>query len=271
MVDQDFSRIGEIFYRDIGDEEQVSLEGFIKKALTTYAQKFMVKEFFGAVSPKRMIFPSSKGSISFIVKPYYNKPDLSSLELTTKTEDAAKILQMLRGDVTAEFLGLDIKTIEEHLRKKIINSRKKDYAQVGDASFYFSLDPQNPDLLKRVIWNRVKSEVFEEEAFYAYGKDDDNLVSVVSLADRISIKHSFYIDNNPNMGIIKESCDIKQPSKRDYRLTYVMSSANEKTLPAGILKHLKDVFEITRKDFDQLSYQRAKIEDINNSFVGGHV
>lgn len=268
MVEQDFSRIGEIFYRDVGEEEQVSLEGFIKKALTVYAQKHLIKEVFEEVKPKKVIFPGSKGNLSFIVKPYHDCPDLSGLEITSKTEDVKKLLYTLRGDMTAEFLSLDLKTCDEILRKKILKAKKKDYAQLGNISFYFSLDPKTPDMLKRFSWKRVKSVSFDEEVFYSAESIDESLMSILLQADHLRIEHSFYIDNNSMMGLVKESCEIKQPSKKDYRFVYNIS-ANDKTLPAGILKHLNQVFEIVRQDFDHLSYQRMKIEDVN-SFVGAY-
>lgn len=268
MVEQDFSRIGEIFYREVGEEEQVSLEGFIKKALTVYAQKHLFKEVFEEVKPKKVIFPSSRGNLSFIVKPYRDLPDMSSLEIISKVEDVKELLYILRGDVTAEFLGLDLKTCDEDLRKKILKAKKKDYAQLGNISFCFSLDPKTPDMLKRLSWKRVKSISFDEEVFYSTEGIDESLTPILLQADHLRIEHSFYINNNPTMGLIKESCEIKQPSKKDYRFVYNIS-ANDKTLPAGILKHLGQVFEIVRQDFNQLSYQRMKIEDIN-SFVGAY-
>ncbi|MDP2907892.1 MAG: hypothetical protein Q8O03_08185 [Nanoarchaeota archaeon] len=268
MVEKDFSRIGELFYKEVGEEEQVSLEGFIKKALTVYAQKFLNKEPSEPAS-KKIIFPCSNGSFSFTVKPYYGMPELSHLEITNKIYDVKKLLHVLAGDVTAEFSGLDLSKFDAGIGKKVLKSKKKDYSQIGDASFYFSLDPKTPDLLKKIVWKRVKSMVFDEEVFYKEEKDE-HTTHIASLADRIKIDHSFYIDNNPTMGLVKEYCDVKQPSKGNCIFTYSISNANDKALPASILKHLSNVFELVRQDFDNLSYHRMKIEDVNNGFIGDY-
>ncbi|MDP2907597.1 MAG: hypothetical protein Q8O03_06660 [Nanoarchaeota archaeon] len=267
MADKDFSRIGEIFYRMVGEGEQVSLESFIKKALTVYSQKYLAEGVFEA-SPKRITFPSSRGSLSLVVRPYHSQPDVSSLGITGKTCDVSNLMGMLIGDVTSEFLGLDFETVDEGLRKKVLKAKKKGYANAGNAGFYFSLDPKTPELLKKLDWKRIKSESFDNEVFYTCEEDKD-LMNLIVKADSISIKYNFYIDNNPTMGIIKESCEIKQPCSKDYRFVYSISAV-EKTLPASIIKHLEDVFEIVKQDFDHLSHQRMKIEDVNNIFIGAY-
>ncbi|MBM3200162.1 hypothetical protein FJZ53_04445 [Candidatus Woesearchaeota archaeon] len=268
MADQDFSRIGEIFYKEVGDEADISLEGFIKKALTTYSEKFMAKEFLETIKPKKITFPSSKGYLSFNVQPYYGKPDISSLELITRRYDAAGMLSRLRGDVTAEFLSLDINTADKELKKKVLKAKKNNASQVSGADFYFSLDPETPNIIKRIVWNRAEQATFDKEVFYRGKEDDSGITSLILKANRISVNYSFYIEDNPTMGLIKECCDMKQPSKEYYKILYSISSADEKVLPARILNHLKQVFEIAKDDFDHLSYQRAKIEDVNTVFTG---
>ena len=268
MADKDFSRIGEIFYREIGEDEQISLESFIKKALTVYAQKHLPKDVFGEAKPKKVTFPSRRGDLSFVVKPYHSQPDISSIEITGKISDAAKFLESLMGDVTAEFVGLDFKTVDESLRKKVFKAEKKGYEQVNNSGFYFSLDPKAPELLKKLIWKRMKSVSLDNEILYTCEKDED-LTKIVLLSDSISIKHNFYVENNPTMGMVKESCEIKQPCSKDYRFVYSISAV-EKTLPAGIMKHLEEIFEIVKQDFDNRSYQRMKIGDINSVFIGAY-
>lgn len=253
MADTDFSRIGELFYKEVGEEENTSLEGFLKHAFTTYAQKYLRGGGIGGT--KQITYSGMRGKLSLLIIPFDSMPDLSSMRIESETKDITALLKLLKGDISAEFSKLKVEDISEQVRKEISRTRKENYAQVSDMRFYFSLNPKTPEAIQRItlqnsLVKSAKSEEFEK-----------GLAATLLTADHILMNNPFYADDDPNKYLINESCGITQPYKWHCIFDYSIKTVNNKSLPANLFQRLNEVFELAKHDFNAISYRTMKIED----------
>jgi hypothetical protein len=263
MLETDLSRVGELFYQKVGSKEnKVCLEGFIRHAFLTYSQRYLVQGVEGV--SKRISYPSEDGRsrLTLVVVPNHGLPDLSRLEISGKISELSSLFELLRGNLNAEFKGLKLEDVVKPVRKVIVKSRKDSFARLGDLGIYFSEDPQDPNTIKRVVSQRAMRKSHVEEANF-----DDDSMYLLSAADHIRIKDSFYVDDDRNNDLIHESCNIVQSTGGMFHWDYLVCVANKQSLPASLFQDFDRLFNLVKDSYGMLSFQRIKIRNTLDAVV----
>jgi len=268
MSVQDFSRLGEIFYPQVGEQvKEVSLKGFLESAFNTYHKRYLSAN--RAEGLREVSYKGEHGSkISFHVSGERRVPDLSGLEIKGSTHDFDALFGLLRGNLNAEYSGLSLDEIVEPIREQILNSKNPEFVQVGHLGLYFSPDDDYNPLLKRLNLQKKKIKPFG----FSYvpitlheSHLDDGSFNLIKAAEKISIHNLCYVEDDPKQDSVIETCDIIQSENENYLFTYGIKVVNHNSLPAKSFDTLSSIFELTIINFSQESFKTIKLSNPKES------
>lgn len=260
----DISRIGERLYREKNEDDDVSLEGFIKHALKIYYTSFMRKA--AVIRSKVFEYPGlNNAGLSMALVPSGESPEVQNIEITGQTGDVNKVLDQMQGQLTAEYNGIKVKELPEKIKKGIEKARELPYTfdshvLVGFMGMYFA--PQPEDTLKRITlekyrhkYSAVTTPIRVEET-----ELDENSRKLILSADRISFQNSSHVDNDIRRNLFHEKCIIIQPEKQEYVFEYSVDFVNQ-GVSASIYPKLTSLYELIESDFTKLTYRGMEIND----------
>jgi hypothetical protein len=264
MSDMDFSRIGELFYQNIGGATpEISLMGFLKYAVTAYRESIPS----GAVDYNRNVSFSgaeSKIGFSFLLN---QKPILNGLQMAGAVADLGKLLKQLGGNVTAEYGDLHIDDIAEPTKTEIQKSRYSHFAKIGDLGLYFDRDPEKRDILRAAQLERDRTSLLYMPVTHLITLQranlDDNVKQLLSFAERLTIRNSFFTGDNWKKTLGHEFCDVVQPEPGKYLWDYRMHLLNQQNIPAYMFEIFNDMFVLIKDSFDRSSYVKMSIEMVD--------
>jgi hypothetical protein len=279
MFKTDFSRIGELFYNEVGAKEyETCLKGFIRHAFTTYNDRYLTTRNTSML--KEIKYAGNENSVLClsIIAPY-GAPDLNAICIQGEAGDSTKLIDLVKGDITAEFSDLKLDDITHSLRAKIIQAREGNHAEADGIDYYFSPNQKYPNNIPAISLQGREMDVpavmvqpstrdikdlntlpitatIRERAIL-----DDMLKGLFTRAEYLSITNSFYLHNDSNNDLLQESCEIKKPSTDSYSWGYTIKAIQNQGLPVEIFPKANIIFTFIQDSFDALSFRRAKFRD----------
>ena len=279
MFKTDFSRIGELFYSEVGAKEyETSLKGFIRHAFMTYDDRFLGMRNTGMLKEIKYV-GNEKSVLCLSVIAPYGAPDLNGIGIQGEAGDSTILIDLVKGDITAEFSDLKLEDIIHSLRTKIIQAREGNHAEVEGIDYYFSPNQGSPNQIRAIA---LQGRMTNVSAYMVHPsirdvKDlntlpitatireraivDDSLKELFAKAEYLSITNSCYLHNDSNNDLLQESCAIKKPSTESFSWEYTIKAIQNQGLPVEIFPKANTIFTFIQDSFDPLSFRRARLRD----------
>lgn len=254
----DVSRIGELFYRDVGvKEDDISFESFLKTALKKYEEHQKIApiledsvlfSFTGMRKQSKLILRIAGGTDS---------PDLSGIAILGETPELKKILVQAYGHLNAEFEGLPI---NETKFEKILRKNSTNYINTKGIKWYLLRNPQkNEVLVKRIETEKENIQFKERESVNPDLSHAENL-ELLSKSGRIFTDNFFHLGNLETKDLIKENLIVVQASPGTYSLSYRLYSGSNSGLSIGALPTIKSLFGLIEPGFVKQTAVKLKVE-----------
>lgn len=235
MSSQDFSRINELFYPEVGDGSEAKLASFIKDAFKRYEQKNL--------QGRRIIFYTGQESeLALTVARNFDSPDLLAMRLTGSTPELEKLLEMLKGNISAEFSELKKEALKDMGR---VESLRPDFSMMNNIAIYIAHN-QDQEKIKKIV---VPKDVAP--------KLNNDVLPILLRAGRITITNSGYVDDDTTKDLYHEQCTIIRRAI-DFSVNYSLKMATDYGMPFSLFPHMDGIFNVFREKFNN-SYRRAKV------------
>jgi hypothetical protein len=253
----DVSRIGELFYRDVGvKEDDLSFESFLKTALKKYEEHQRV----APVLEESVLFSFTgmrKQSKLILRIAGTDSPDLSGIAVLGETCDLKKILVQAYGHLNAEFEGLPI---NETKVEKILRKNTTNYINANGIKWYLLRNPQkNEVLIKRIETEKENVQFKERESVDPNLSHAENL-ELLSKSGRIFTDNFFHLGNLESKDLINENLIVVQASPGIYSLSYKLYSPSNSGLSIGALPTIKSLFNLIEPGFVKQTAVKLKVE-----------
>ncbi len=266
MFRTDFSRLGQLFYEEVGSEgKEATLPGFMRDACFTYQQRFICPGLL-TEGVRRVEYPSddkaSRLSIYLVTSHY--RPEITGVAMNGATNDLPSLFGLLRGTVQAEFSGIKLEDLTEQFEidREEVEARKHTLAK--SLGLYFSWDgkkhllrrasPEKKAYRKLIFLRQVPIPLAEAAL-------DEAAWQLLSRAERLKVANTIYRGNDIDRGLVHESCSITQPEAGKYYWDYALREANNEGIPAEMLPLLESLFSQLKPAFSQKSFQMIRNEE----------
>ncbi|MBI1969579.1 hypothetical protein HYS48_02700 [Candidatus Woesearchaeota archaeon] len=264
MGETDFSKVGELFFEEVGTRpKEIALQQFVEHALHAYQKEQLA---VGDFTTKQVTYgnPATQTHLSFLVSASRGQPAIFGLQLAGMGNAFAAFFDPLQGYLTAEYTGLPFPEVDETLAPRILQSLGEQQAQgnmhsafVG--SLHLSLTPEL-SITKAALEHR-KRKLLGREIVPVRLEDavlDESARALLASAQRVSVSNSFYRRQNPHDELIQESCDITQPVRGTYQVTYRVQSAAGNALPPEAFPRAEKIFDAIKHGLDATAYGTMK-------------
>lgn len=262
MFRTDFSRLGQLFYDEVGNkgkEKEVSLPGFMRDAYAQYQQRFIHPGLITeGVRRAEYIGDERTNNLSINVVTSHNRPEITGMSMNGKSDDLGYLFGLLRGTVQAEFSGIKLKEVAEtfNINREEVKSRGHIltrslglyFGSIGD-DYVLQRARTEEKVSRRIIFSRYVPIPLAEVSL------DKVALQLLTRADHITLVNSGCISNDVDLSLVHESCSITQPRPGEYHWNYEMHAANNEGIPAQMLPTLEDLFSQIKQKFSLKSFQ----------------
>jgi len=286
MFDTDFSRIGELFYKDASTQnEPVSVAGFIKTAFKKYDASYVRPGLIGPSKRFTFLGKDKRSFVSFDLMQGLRCPEVSACLLFAENVSFSAIIERLHGQLSADFTGIDPAEIEKVTGTR--PQRKQDYANLGVLGLYFSPNP-DADIVQRAVLE--KTRFFSTPVPLILGETvlDIPTYALLSCANKITLNNqiSFRDEKQPDTIdllarqalrdrvqeclsriLLQEQSEIYHPQNGIYHWSHKIWVTNKEGMPYCVLPNLESLFAPIQDKFDENSFQNLVIQD---DFGGTH-
>lgn len=280
MTETDFSKLGQLFYQEVGRAEASGslFHQLLQDSCKAYQDHF-IRPGLVTEGIRQMYYPGQSETSYCLVSlvTQRERPEISGLSLTGATADFPALLQNLRGTLEAEFSGMELVEVINLLAlspENAENVRGKKHALVRNLGLYFSLgreyhgQTQSPtpiqnqrlqqvrlekQFYKKIILPRYKPSTLEESTL------DSATLHLLAQAERLTVQHEFYAAADIDRTLLRERCQVIQPKPGDYHWEYQFQVTNNQSIPLESLPHLERLFALIQPDFGPHSFQRRSI------------
>ncbi len=273
MPTTDFSRIGELFYMEVGRQQQdISLAGFLRDAYITYRERYMHNSS-SPVGLRFFQYPSDNPAINvtIAISASLGQPDIVGLGMQGTETDLHKLLPHLRGQFHAEYMGMPAAEtmqyfggLSENLARRIINQEGNQLhliaghlgATFGKNEGQLELKALTLQRKRRRLWHMYLEPRHIEDITLTTAEKE-----LLGRAVAIQIENTGYYNDNVDQQMVQELCHILQQRPADYRWSYEARGVNNQCLPAHLFPSWEHLFSTQLAHFSTGSFRTVRITD----------